>query len=145
MLQQTLIKVVIPKYVNFIARFPSVQSLAAATEEDLRQAVAGDGVLSTVSIDAKCSKKADCRFSRSQNSVAKDHRWSSILPGIGPYTAAAIGSIAFHCPEPVVDGNVQRVLCRLFKISEPVNVPSLNGFYAESSRKLLCTQMLWRL
>jgi A/G-specific adenine glycosylase len=108
MLQQTRVAAVLPKYHNFLQRFPSVQELAAAREPSVLAEWSGLGYYRrarNLHAAAKIIAKAG-KFP--QTSAA----WLT-LPGIGRYTAAAICSIAFNEPVAAVDGNVQRVLRRL--------------------------------
>lgn len=108
MLQQTRVAAVIPYYERFLERFATVESLASAPESDLLAAWAGLGYYSR----ARNLQRA------AQQIVAYGGfpcTWDGIrdLPGIGDYTAAAVGSIAFGLPHAAVDGNVLRVLSRL--------------------------------
>jgi A/G-specific adenine glycosylase len=120
MLQQTVIKAVIPVYESFLRRYPSFQSFAKATNEEARQAVRGLGyyrrfdMLHRASIQLTAAKR---KFPGSFD------EWKE-LPGIGDYTASAIASITAGESCGVVDGNVERVLCRLLDLrviaSEPL-------------------------
>lgn len=108
MAQQTTIEVVIPRWETFLARFPTVESLARAKERTVLAAWSGLGYYArarNLHRAAKAIAKAGA-FPRTLEG------WRA-LPGVGAYTAAAVGSICFGIPEPVVDGNVVRVLCRL--------------------------------
>jgi A/G-specific adenine glycosylase len=108
MLQQTRVAAVLGYYERFLARFPDVCTLAAADESDLLAAWAGLGYYSRARNLQKAAK-----------AIVENGRFPSdaerilALPGIGAYTAAAVGSIAFSLPLAVVDGNVMRVLARL--------------------------------
>jgi A/G-specific adenine glycosylase len=108
MLQQTRVAAVIPYYERFLARFPSPTALAGAPETDLLTMWAGLGYYSR----ARNLQKAAQQI---QELGAFPDRYEDILnlAGIGPYTAAAIASIAFDLPHAVVDGNVRRVMSRL--------------------------------
>ncbi len=117
MLQQTQVRTVLPYYERFIARFPNVQSLAAASEDEVLGAWAGLGYYAR----ARNLHRAARRIAYEHGGKFPDSLDSLLqLPGIGRYTARAIRSIAFGCPEPVVDGNVQRVISRLFAIGKAV-------------------------
>jgi len=111
MLQQTRVETVLPYYRRFLERFPTVAALAAAREEDVLAAWSGLGYYRRArSLQAAARAVVEehgGRFPGDRESLLE-------LPGIGPYTAGAIASIAFDRPEPLVDGNVSRVLCRLF-------------------------------
>jgi A/G-specific adenine glycosylase len=106
MLQQTRVATVIPYYERFLARFPSIESLAAASEEDLLRAWAGLGYYSR----ARNLQKAAVLMG---GTFPGDYESIRALPGVGDYTAAAVASIAFDLPHAAVDGNVTRVIARL--------------------------------
>jgi A/G-specific adenine glycosylase len=111
MLQQTRVAVVVEYYERFLKRFPSVQKLAAARTESVLAAWSGLGYYRRAralhSTAEEIVRRRDGEFPRSAAA------WQE-LPGIGPYTAAAIASIAFDEPVPAIDGNVERVLSRVF-------------------------------
>lgn len=117
MLQQTTIQVVIPAYKRFLQVFPNVRALAAADEEEVRLACRGLGyyrrfrMMHAAARELIARTRARDPFPWPKTFVA----WRE-LPGIGDYTAAAIVSIAFGIPKAVVDGNVERVFCRLFDL-----------------------------
>lgn len=138
MLQQTLIKVVTPVYESFIEKFPSVGALAKAEEDEIRRAVKGLGYYRRFRLMHQAARELQQR-SQGKETVEWPNTLQGLLalPGVGPYTAAAVGSIAFDLPEPVVDGNVQRILCRLFAIGKAVNDSSLKSFYSEVSAQLV--------
>lgn len=108
MLQQTRVSAAIPYYERFLSRFPDVHVLAAASDDDLLQAWAGLGYYSRArNLRAAAQNVAAAgAFPDTYDSIIA-------LPGIGPYTAAAIASICFGLPHAVLDGNVMRVLARL--------------------------------
>ncbi len=108
MLQQTQVAAVIPFYERFLARFPDPAALAAAPDDDLPAAWAGLGYYSPAR-----NLRAAARLLVANGGFPATHDELLALPGIGPYTAAAIASIAFHLPHAVLDGNVMRVLARL--------------------------------
>ena len=117
MLQQTTVAAVKPYFERFCARWPRVGDLAAAADADVMAEWAGLGYYARARNLLKCAR-----------SVARDHGGSfpgteaalRELPGIGPYTAAAIASIAFDIPAAVMDGNIERVMARLFAVTEPL-------------------------
>jgi len=113
MLQQTRVAVVRDRYADFLRRFPSVEQLAAAKLADVLAAWSGLGYYRR----ARALHAAAQQLVQQGGFPRTDEDWAS-LPGIGRYTAAAIASIAFEQRRAVVDGNVERVLCRLFAISE---------------------------
>jgi A/G-specific adenine glycosylase len=109
MLQQTRVAAVIPFYERFMAQFPNVNALANASESELLSAWAGLGYYYRARNLQKAAAVivAAGEFPRTYDDMAS-------LPGVGPYTTAAVASIAYGLPHPVVDGNVYRVLSRLF-------------------------------
>ena len=119
MLQQTRVDTVIPYYERFLAWFPSVADLAAAEEEKLLKAWEGLGYYSRVRNMQAAAQQVMTDFG---GRFPETHKEISTLKGIGPYTAGAISSIAFGLPEPAVDGNVMRVLARLFEINLDIGV-----------------------
>lgn len=117
MLQQTVVKAAIPFYEKFVKRWPTVKRLARANREDVLAAWAGLGYYSRARNMHKCAQvvanELQGKFPRTEDELQK-------LPGIGPYTAAAIAAIAYDMPATVVDGNVERVVSRLFAVVEPL-------------------------
>ena len=108
MLQQTTVEVIAPRWERFLSRFPTVGTLARATEREVLAEWSGLGYYArarNLHRAAKVVAEAGA-FPRTLEGLRA-------LPGIGVYTAAAVSSICFGIPEPVVDGNVVRVLCRL--------------------------------
>jgi A/G-specific adenine glycosylase len=108
MLQQTRVETAIPYYQRFLARFPDVCSLALAEEEEVLALWSGLGYY------RRCRGllAAARQIVAAGGHLPRSARELERLPGIGPYTAAAIASIAFAEPVPVLDGNVERVVCR---------------------------------
>ncbi len=117
MLQQTTVKTVIPYYLKFLARWPTVAALAAAPQDDVLTAWAGLGYYSRARNLHACAiavvENHGGVFPTTEAALLE-------LPGIGPYTAAAIAAIAFGRRATPVDGNIERVTARLFAVSEPV-------------------------
>ena len=117
MLQQTTVKTVIPFFARFMQRFPTVEDLAAAPVEEVYQYWQGLGYYSRArSLHAAAQTIAGeygSRFPDTKEAVLK-------LKGIGPYTAASFLALAFNRPETVVDGNVMRIICRMFHYTEPL-------------------------
>ena len=121
MLQQTRVDTVIPYYERFLDWFPTVAELAQAPEEKLLKAWEGLGYYSRV----RNMQKAAQQIMENHGGVfPSSYDEISKLKGIGPYTAGAIASIAFGLPEPAVDGNVMRVLARLFEVDYDIGVPT---------------------
>ena len=117
MLQQTTVKAVIPYYLRFLARWPTVTALAVAPRDDVLAAWAGLGYYSRARNLHKCAiAVAEGLGGRFPTTAAELQK----LPGIGPYTAAAVAAIAFREPATPVDGNVERVVARLFAVRQPL-------------------------
>jgi len=115
MLQQTQVTAVIPYYVRFLARFPTVRELADATLDDVLALWQGLGYYAR----ARNLHAAAGLVSAQHGGMLPDDRVELLaLPGVGEYTADAILSIAFGRDLPAIDGNVARVLCRLFDYAE---------------------------
>ncbi len=117
MLQQTTVKAVVPYFQKFVARWPTVTALAAAPLEEVLQQWAGLGYYSRARNLKACAdavvRDYGGEFPRAEAELLK-------LPGIGPYTAAAISAIAFGEKATPVDGNVERVVARLFAVRQPL-------------------------
>ena len=121
MLQQTRVDTVIPYYERFLDWFPTVESLANAPEERLLKAWEGLGYYSRVRNMQTAAQQIMNEF---EGKFPSNYEGISSLKGIGPYTAGAISSIAFNLPQPAVDGNVMRVLARLFEVNHDIGNPS---------------------
>src|SRR5499427_3528897 len=111
MLQQTTVKAVAPYYARFISRWPTVDALAAASLDDVLRAWAGLGYYARARNLHACAKVVVARHAGTFPSDLESLR---ALSGIGEYTAAAVAAIAFDLPAVPVDGNVERVVSRLF-------------------------------
>jgi A/G-specific adenine glycosylase len=113
MLQQTTVTAVIPYYERFVTRFPTVEALAATPLDDVLSAWAGLGYYARARNLHACARAvvAAGGFPRDLGGLGE-------LPGIGEYTARAVGAIAFNVPAVPVDGNVERVVARLFAVTE---------------------------
>ena len=121
MLQQTRVDTVIPYYERFLEWFLTVESLANAPEERLLKAWEGLGYYSRVRNMQTAAQQIMNEFN---GEFPSTYEGISSLKGIGPYTAGAISSIAFNLPQPAVDGNVMRVLARLFEVNHDIGNPS---------------------
>ncbi len=120
MLQQTRVETVIPYYQLWMSRFPSVAALARA---DLQEVLAAWEGLGYYSRARNLHRAAQVVMAEYAGSLPNDPSDLRRLPGIGRYTAAAIASIAFGADEAALDGNIRRVLARLFDVSEPARSP----------------------
>jgi A/G-specific adenine glycosylase len=117
MLQQTTIPHATAYFTDFTRRWPSVAELAAAPEGDVMAAWAGLGYYARARNLIACARAV----ARERSGVFPDTEAGLLaLPGVGPYTGAAIAAIAFDQPTNVVDGNVERVIARLFKVEAPL-------------------------
>ncbi|USG62192.1 A/G-specific adenine glycosylase [Sneathiella marina] len=117
MLQQTTVATVGPYFEKFLQAWPTVGHMAAAPLDDILTAWAGLGYYARARNLHKCAISVQRDFAGIFPQT-RDELLS--LPGIGPYTAAAISSIAFDQPEAVVDGNIERILARIYRITEPL-------------------------
>ncbi|QFR34281.1 A/G-specific adenine glycosylase [Ancylobacter sp. TS-1] len=117
MLQQTTVVTVAPYYAAFLARWPEVEALAAAPLEEVLSAWAGLGYYARARNLHACARAV---VERHDGRFPPDEAALLALPGIGPYTAAAIASIAFDRRAAPVDGNWERVIARLFAVEEPM-------------------------
>lgn len=130
MLQQTTVVTVGPYYARFLERFPTVAALAAAPEEQVMTAWAGLGYYARARNLHACARAvaASGAFPDTEDGLRA-------LPGIGPYTAAAIAAIAFGRPTVAVDGYVERVVSRLFAIE--TRLPAAKPAIATAARSLV--------
>ncbi|MXO58369.1 A/G-specific adenine glycosylase [Altererythrobacter salegens] len=115
MLQQTTTAAVAPYFAAFTERWPTIEALAAAPEEDVMAAWAGLGYYSRARNLVKCARQV-----AGMGGFPKNEAELRKLPGLGDYTAAAVAAIAFGQRAVVVDANVERVVARLFAIDEPL-------------------------
>jgi A/G-specific adenine glycosylase len=130
MLQQTRVETVLPYYAKFLARWPDVTALANARQEEVLSAWAGLGYYARARNLHACAKAVVSEFSaRFPEEEAELRR----LPGIGAYTSAAISAIAFGRKATPVDGNIERVMSRLFAVEEklPAAKKTLARYAAE--------------
>ncbi len=111
MLQQTRVDTVIPYFYHFIEKFPTLDSLAEAEEEEVLKAWEGLGYYSRIRHLHEAVKEVKEKYG---GCVPASKEQFSSLKGVGPYTTGAVLSIAYGIPEPAVDGNVMRVLSRIF-------------------------------
>ena len=134
MLQQTRVETVIPYWERFLERFPDVEALAVADADDVLGAWAGLGYYSRARNLQKAARVVVDEHGGSLPDTAESLRE---LPGIGRYTAGAVASIAFDRPEPVVDGNVERVLARLLDIRDDVKKPAVKERFWQVAAELV--------
>ena len=133
-LQQTRVDQGLSYYLRFISSFPDVFSLARAQEDEVLKLWQGLGYYSRA---RNMHKTASEIVSVYKGVFPKDYHTLLRLKGIGPYTAAAIASFAYNQAYPVVDGNVIRVLARIFNIDLPIHSGRANTLFNELARALL--------
>ena len=122
MLQQTRVDTVIPYYNRFLERLPDIKSLAEVPEEELLKLWEGLGYYSRVRNMQKAARMIMDTFG---GNFPEEYGDILSLPGVGPYTAGAISSIAFEHPVPAVDGNVMRVLSRITESGADIADPAV--------------------
>ena len=134
MLQQTQVATVIPYYTRFLKAFPDLISLAKAPEDQVLQKWAGLGYYSRARNLHKGARYLlevhQGEFPRTQAEILK-------VPGIGPYTAGAVLSIAFNLQGALVDGNVERVLSRYYGYQKPIDTPKAKRFFWAKAKDLV--------
>jgi A/G-specific adenine glycosylase len=134
MAQQTRLETMLPYYKRWMNRFPTIKSLANSTEQDVLRVWEGLGYYSRA---RNLRRAALIIVDRHKGSLPKYVDALMNLPGIGRYTAGAIASMAFGQDEPVVDGNVIRVLARVFNVKHPVGSSrATNHFWALAAEHL---------
>jgi A/G-specific adenine glycosylase len=136
MLQQTQVKTALPYYERWMRRFPTVHALARASEDEVLHAWQGLGYYSRARSLLNGARQVVLRH---EGRLPQDVSALRELPGIGPYSAGAIASIAHRKREPAVDGNVKRVLCRLHALrGDPDRAPLAQELW-QRARDLLAT------
>ena len=134
MLQQTRVEAVKVYYERFIKELPTLEDLANVKEDKLLKLWEGLGYYSRV---RNMQKTAKILIKKGFKNLPNTKEELLSLPGIGAYTAGAILSIAFDIPTPAIDGNVYRVLGRVYKIEDSISKNSTNKIYEEKINKLL--------
>lgn len=134
MLQQTRVETVIPYYRRFLERFPDVAALAAAEEGEVLALWSGLGYYSRARSLRAAARVA---MERHGGTLPRELAAWRALPGVGPYTAGAVVSIAFSASEALVDGNVQRVFARLFALEDAQGSRALSERCWELARYLV--------
>lgn len=120
MLQQTQVETVLTYFARWIEHFPTLQALADAPEQEVLTVWEGLGYYHRA---LNFHKAARFLVEHGGGQIPTEKNELEKLPGIGPYTAGAIASMAFHADEPALDGNIRRVLSRFFNLDEPVSTP----------------------
>ena len=134
MLQQTQVDTVLPYFERFMRRFPDLPSLAVADQQEVLALWEGLGYYSRARNLHKAAKQLMADYGGKLPETLPELRR---LPGVGPYIAAAIASIAFSIPEPALDGNLRRVLARLGASELPLGTPASDAALPELARKLM--------
>ena len=134
MLQQTQVKKVVAYYERFIERFPNVQQLADAPLQDVLKVWEGLGYYARA---RNLHKAAMMVVNELDGEIPSDYAAFRKLPGVGDYSAAAVHSIAFNAPYAAVDGNIKRVLARLFLMDAPINDSSSAKQFQQKADDLL--------
>ncbi len=130
MLQQTRVDQGRPYYERFVQRFPTVEALAAANEQDVLKQWEGLGYYTRA---RNLHRAARIIVEQYGGRFPDAPEVLQLLPGVGKYTAGAIASIAFDVPAPILDGNVKRVLARLHHITEPIDLPVADALLWEQA------------
>jgi A/G-specific adenine glycosylase len=120
MLQQTRVETVIPYFERWMSRFPTIQALAQGDEQEVLHTWEGLGYYSRARNLHRAAREVMSRFSGQLPASLAD---LESLPGIGRYTAGAIASMAFGLDAPALDGNLRRVLARVFNLDMPIRSP----------------------
>lgn len=134
MLQQTRVDTVIDYYYRFMEKYPTIQSLAEAEEDELLKIWEGLGYYSRARNLQAAAQQIMADFNGEMPAEISDIQ---SLKGIGPYTAGAIGSIAFQLPEPAIDGNVMRVESRLFCLTDDISKASSRKTFDSVMRQII--------
>jgi A/G-specific adenine glycosylase len=134
LLQRTRIASGTPYYERFLERFPTLQDLASASLDEVLAVWEGLGFYGRA---RNLHAAARVVVERHRGEIPDTYEELSALPGIGPYTAGAVGSIAFGLRVPAVDGNVTRVIARLFRIREDVTAGAVRKRIAEIAARLV--------
>lgn len=134
MLQQTRVETVIGYFYRFMEQFPTIQDLAVAEEQKLLKVWEGLGYYSRARNLKAAAQQIVAEF---DGEMPQSIEEICSLKGIGPYTAGAIGSIAFGLPEPAIDGNVMRVVSRLFCIEADIAKASSRAPFDEAMRTII--------
>ena len=133
-LQQTRVNQGWDYYLRFVEKWPTVTDLAAASEEEVLKLWQGLGYYSRARNLHQCAQQVVSEYG---GEFPADFEKLKQLKGIGDYTAAAIASIAYNLPHAVVDGNVYRVLARIYDINPPININEGQKLFAQLADELL--------
>jgi A/G-specific adenine glycosylase len=134
MLQQTKVDTVIPYFQKFIEQFPTLEALAEADEEEVLKAWEGLGYYSRVRNLHAAVKEVTEQYG---GKIPDNREQFAKLKGVGPYTTGAVLSIAYGIPEPAVDGNVMRVLSRIFLVWEDIAKAGTRKLFEDVVRQII--------
>jgi A/G-specific adenine glycosylase len=134
MLQQTKVDTVIPYFQKFIEQFPTLEALAEADEEEVLKAWEGLGYYSRVRNLHAAVKEVKEQYG---GKIPDNREQFAKLKGVGPYTTGAVLSIAYGIPEPAVDGNVMRVLSRIFLVWEDISKTGTRKLFEAIVRQII--------
>ena len=134
MLQQTRVAQGMPYYHKFLKNFPTVKDLASASEEKVLKLWQGLGYYSRA---RNLHSTAKIIVDDHKGNFPNTYKGLKALKGVGDYTASAIASICFDIPEPVVDGNVYRVLSRYFGVDLPINSTQGVKYFKDLAREVM--------
>lgn len=134
MLQQTQVDTVVPAYREWMGRFPDLETLAEASQEEVLKAWEGLGYYARA---LNLQRTARLILEHHGGRVPREDEELLALPGIGRYTAGAVQSIAFDLPRAAVDGNVERVLCRFLDIDTPARERRNQILFARIIREMM--------
>ena len=134
MLQQTRTDTVVPYFERFLTRFPDVATLAAASMDEVLKAWEGLGYYRRA---RHLKAGAEQLVAAGMANLPDDFEAVLALPGIGRYTAGAVMSLAFNRPHPIVDGNVKRVLCRVWAVDDPPSTAPVQRWLWSTAEALI--------
>lgn len=134
MLQQTRVDTVIPYFNKFMKKFPTIEALADADEQELLKVWEGLGYYSRVRNLQSAVREVQTEYG---GKVPNKKEEFSQLKGVGPYTTGAVLSIAYGVPEPAVDGNVMRVLSRIFEIKDDIAKPKTRKLFESLTAEII--------
>ncbi|MGP4108225.1 A/G-specific adenine glycosylase [Virgibacillus sp. L01] len=134
MLQQTKVDTVIPYFQRFITKYPTLQDLADADQQEVLKTWEGLGYYSRARNLQNAVREVVSAY---ESKVPANSKELGALKGVGPYTKGAILSIAFNQPEPAVDGNVMRVLSRVLKVEDDIAQPKVKKKFENLTKELI--------
>ncbi|WP_053217151.1 A/G-specific adenine glycosylase [Virgibacillus senegalensis] len=137
MLQQTKVDTVIPYFQRFMEKFPTLNHLAEADEQEVLKTWEGLGYYSRARNLQNAVREVASSYA---SKVPEDPKQLGALKGVGPYTKGAILSIAYDQPEPAVDGNVMRVLSRILLIDEDIAKPKTRKIFESAVKAIISHQ-----